>query len=175
MTDPTSAPETDALSEKQRWFLDVLAEDFNPVRAARVVGMGQAEYDKFTNDPVVAPLLKRAQSSAAARIERERNPTGTPVSSAQEITREFLNAEALSLLNDLKAERISPGQATAGRGIIEAIAKFNGLISQEINLNVRKSVGNMPTAELEDIVMRGQKRPVIDLVSTPTPQPEPDR
>ena len=59
MTDPASTPEPDALSEKQRWFLDVLAEDFNPVRAARVVGMGQAEYDKFTNDPMIAPLLRR--------------------------------------------------------------------------------------------------------------------
>ena len=176
MTDPASTPEPDALSEKQRWFLDVLAEDFNPVRAARVVGMGQAEYDKFTNDPMIAPLLRRAQASAAARIQSDRDPKGTAVSADDDSDpREFVKREIRAMLDDLKAERISPGQATAGRGLLEAYAKVTGIISQDINVNVRKSVGTMSTAELEDLVSKGPKRPVIDLVSTPTPQPEPDR
>lgn len=179
MTDPAELP-LDGLTEKQRWFLDVLAEDFNPVRAARVVGMGQAEYDKFTNDPVVAPLLKRAQTSAAARIQAERNPTGTVVSDDTDSDpREFVKREIRAMLDDLKAERISPGQATAGRGLLEAYAKVTGIISQDINVNVRKSVGTMTTAELEDAVARGTKPKIIDVtpqsISQSVPQPEPGR
>lgn len=169
---------TDSLSEKQRWFLDVLAEDFNPVRAARVVGMGQAEYDKFTNDPMIAPLLRRAQTSAAARIQSERDPKGTSVSDDTESDpREFVKREIRTMLDDLKNERISPGQATAGRGLIEAYAKVTGIISQDINVNVRKSVGTMTTEELERLVASGGAggNKLIDVTPTPTPQPTPDR
>ena len=161
MTDPDDGQ----LTEKQRWFITELSHDFNPVRAMRKVGMSQSEYDSFTNNPATARLLRHAQERAVARIEAEKNPTGTPIQSAEVGTRDFVSAELLSVLEDLKAERISPGQASAAKAVLETYAKVNGLIATEVNLNVKKSLDTMSTAELEALVS-GR---LIDVTPTRSP------
>jgi len=171
MTAPDKPPGDKPLTAKQDLFFQELGRNFNPLAAARAVGLGQAEYDQIMSDPFYAPLLRRAQEATVRRIEAERNPKGTPVGeqSPVEITRDFVNREIASLLDDLKAERISPGQATAGRGLLEALAKVNGLITTEVNVNVRKSVETMSTQELE-AYLSGK---LIDVTPTTAPTPQP--
>ena len=161
-------PDADTLTEKQRWFLEKLGHDFNVGRAMREVGMSQSEYDALFQTPTAARLFARAREQAAKRIQDEANPRGTPVSNPEVGTRDFVNNELLSVLDDLKAERISPGQASAAKALLETYAKVNGLITTDVNVNVRKTVTDMPTWQLEAVV--SGKLPVIDVVPDKPPE-----
>jgi len=156
------------LTEKQNWFFQELAADYNPVRAARKVGMGTIEYERITSDPDFTPYFQAAQTQYQRAISAD-DGKPAPFEVPETVTREWVNAQLVQLLDDLAAERITPQQATAGKGLLETLAKTNGLITQDINVNVRRSIDTMSTAELERVVAeRASPGRIIDLSPVPT-------
>ena len=73
-------------------------------------------------------------------------PSGIELDPA-DIQRASINRELIAVMTDLKAEAISPGQATASVNVLKALAQVNGLITTEVTVT-KKNVADMSTEEL---------------------------
>lgn len=164
------------LTEKQRWFFDEYAVDLNPVRAAKKVGLTQREYDALLsgedfNDHILE-ATRRYNEAAAEKPEAEKiRPAPSSVGlDPEKVTREHVNRELIAVMTDLKAEAISPGQATASVNVIKALAQVNGLITTELTVT-KKSISDMSTEELYAILSERDAK-LIDATAQPDAEPD---
>ena len=141
------------LTEKQRWFFDEYAVDLNPVRAAKKVGLTQREYDTLLSgdefNDYILDATRRHNEAAAEKPEAEKiKPTPSSIGlDPASVKREDVNRELIAVMTDLKAEAISPGQATAAVNVLKALSQVNGLITTELTVT-KKNISDMTTDEL---------------------------
>lgn len=141
---PTATPKPSILTARQQRFVEEYCVDFNGTQAAIRAGYSdkgaEVQAAKLLRIPKVQVEVAKRKSNLAEKTD---------------ITREFLVAETIKVLNDCVTEKSYPTRVRA----IELLAKMHGHIVEQRNVRMIKSITDLSEAELAALAGSSPEQP----------------